>query len=785
MMNRFLLSLSAFALISFSVNSQKLTQSLKGKVSDKESSVTLPGASILVLGTDPAMGTTTGPDGSFMLENIPIGRYNIMISFVGYDPITIPEVMILSGKEKVLDVALKESVSEIDEVVVKAHSRKDKALNSMASISARSFTVEETRRYAGGLDDPARMAAAFAGVATGNLQDNAIIVRGNSPRGVLWRVEGVEVPNPNHFSGGNVAGGGFVSIISGQTMSNSDFFTGAFPAEYGNALAGVFDINLRTGNTDKREHSFQAGILGIDFASEGPFVKGKKASYLFNYRYSTFGLITNLGVIPTDQIPIYQDLSFKLNFPTQKSGIFTLWGIGAIDNLTEPEEMDSTLWESDWDRMTNTWDDVFGATGLTHKLIIGRNSYLRSQLTFSGSNKKLFQQRLDDGLVLQDDLDLNDRSGKITIGTFFNHKFNARHTNRTGLKTNLLYYNLNLSGTENEVPGTFMNFVDEKGNSQHFQAYSQSKYNITEHLAFNAGLHAEYLAINNDFTLDPRMGMNWSFSPGKTLSFGYGKHSQMEDLDIYFIQTTQNGRPHYPNKDLSFAHAHHFVLGYDQLITENVRLKIEPYFQYLYDVPGMADSSFSMVNFKQDMYFRGALENNSIGQNIGVDFTLERFLNNNFYYLITASVFDSKYKADDGKWRSTRYDKEFVANILVGKEYYVGKNKNNVLGLNARLNIVGGEKRSPILMEESEFEKRGIYDETKAFSEQEGYGNYLNFTLTYSVNKEKYTGTWALQLNNILGSPLNEGYYYNLKTQKIEESRSVVRLPGISYKIDF
>ena len=269
---------------------QTVSQTLKGRVTDKASYISLPGATVLVEADGSFTGTTTDSEGYFRIEHLPVGRYTLTISFIGYKPESVAELLISSGKETVLEVGLTEMVSEINEVLVKAHTRKDRPLNSMAAISARSFSVEETRRYAGGMDDPARMAAAFAGVATGNLQDNAIIIRGNSPKGVLWRVEGVEVPNPNHFSGGNVAGGGFVNIISSQVLANSDFFTGAFPAEYGNALAGVFDIRLRTGNSEKRENTFQIGMHGVDFAGEGPFVKGKRASYLFNYRYSTFGL---------------------------------------------------------------------------------------------------------------------------------------------------------------------------------------------------------------------------------------------------------------------------------------------------------------------------------------------------------------------------------------------------------------------------------------------------------------------------------------------------------------
>jgi len=736
----------------------------------------------MIEGTIPIIGGTTDMDGYFRLTNVPVGRYNILVRFLGYTPATISEVLVGSGKEIVLTVELIETVNKLNAVVIKADVNKDKPLNAMASISARSFNVEETRRYAGGFDDPARLASAFAGVAPGgNMQDNAIVIRGNSPKGVLWRVEGVDVPNPNHFSGGNVAGGGLVNIISSQVLSNSDFYTGAFPAEYGNALAGVFDIKLRTGNNEKREFAIQAGMMGLDFAAEGPFVEGKNASYLFNYRYSTMGLLSNLGLLPSEKIN-YQDLSFKLSFPTKEAGVFSFWGIGGNDKLIKPEVKDSSLWETEMDRYSSNWTDNFGATGFTHKYILGAKSYIHSSLVVSGNKKLLEQQKLDDQLVLQDDMHMKNNTGKITLSSFINHKFNMKHTNRTGININALYYILDLNGVANDIPGTYRNFAKENGVSYHLQFYSQSKYNFTDKFTVNAGIQTEYFALNQSFTIDPRVGFNWDFLPNQTISFGYGKHSQLEDLRIYFINNEDND---YLNKDLSFSHAHHFVLGYDWRINENTRLKIEPYFQYLYDIPGIADSSFSMINFRQDMTFREVLKNNSIGKNIGIDITIERFLKNNFYYLVTASIFDSKYKADDNVWRSTRYDKEFVANILLGKEFFIGENKKNTLGLNIRLNMVGGERQTPLLAQESQLAKRPIYDEGKAFEDKDDFCNFLDLAITYRINKKKHSSIWALQVKNALGALQYDGYEYNYKHQQMDRSKNVFVIPNISYKIEF
>jgi hypothetical protein len=778
-----ILMFSTCLLISFSANSQTLTQVIKGKVYDNETQVSLPGSNVVILGTNPLLGTATDKDGNYKIPGVPLGRYSIQISFLGYDPLIIPEIQVTSGKEVVINAALKQSLTQMDEVTVKAHSRKDIPLNTMASISARTFTVEETKRYAGGLDDPARMVSAFAGVTVGNIQDNAIVIRGNSPKGVSWRLEGVEIPNPSHLPGGNVAGGGFVTIFSSQLLSNSDFFTGAFPAEYGNALAGVFDMKLRNGNSEKREHTFQIGVLGIDAASEGPFKKDGQATYLFNYRYSTFGLLCNLGIIPSDQIPKYQDLSFKLNFPTQKAGTFSLWGIGGIDNNIEPVDKDSTKWESNWDRKYYDWNVFTGACGISHKYLFGNKALINTTIAASGVENLYTQTRLNDQLVERPDEKFLDKSGKITFNSYMNYKQSAWLSIKTGFNYDFLLYNLNLNSTIDDVPETYQNFVDEKGQSSFIQYYVQAKYTLFDHFSINPGININYFALNKKFSFDPRFGIRWEFVPKHALSFGYGKHSQMEELRIYLVRREENGKTSFPNRNLRLSQAQHFVLGYDWSINDNLRLKVEPYFQYLYDIPGTSDGSYSMINFKQDWSFRDSLGNNNYGKNMGIDLTLERFLCKNFYYLVTVSIFDSKFKGDSGAWHNTRYNKNYAMNLLFGKEFYLKKNK--VLGLNARFNYIGGERHSPIMMSESLAAKREIYDESKPFTQQDPATYYLDFTFSYRINRSRYSSVWSFQVKNALGSPIQEGYYYNTKTKKMVNSKTSVIVPFISYRIDF
>ena len=186
--------------------SQSITQTINGKVLDAQTRKPLSFATVVVLNTDPVIGTSCDVNGNFTLKGVPVGRQNISISMVGYETFVVNEFLVSSGHTERIRAELNPKAQELDEVVVRV--RKDEALNKMSTVSSRQFTVEETQRYAGGLNDPARLASSFAGVATPSITSNGISVRGNSPNGLLWQIEGVEVPNPNHFANLTVTGGG-------------------------------------------------------------------------------------------------------------------------------------------------------------------------------------------------------------------------------------------------------------------------------------------------------------------------------------------------------------------------------------------------------------------------------------------------------------------------------------------------------------------------------------------------------------------------------------------------
>ncbi|HKK62040.1 MAG TPA: TonB-dependent receptor [Bacteroidales bacterium] len=787
MKNRMIIcGIFSILLLSSTALSQKPVQNIRGLVLDAETMEPLSGATIVIL--EENKGTISDLSGNFILENIEVGRYTIQVSFVGYEAVIIPELLLTSGSELILEIKLKPSLSELKEVVVKPDIRKDRPINSMATVSARTFSVEEASRYAGAIDDPGRMASNFAGVTSVAPHINAIVIRGNAPKGLAWRLEGTDIPVPSHFSGSNVVGGGGLTVFSSQLLANSDFYTGAFPAEFGNASAGVFDMKLRNGNRFEREYAIQVGIQGIEAAAEGPFKKGGVASYLLNYRYSTMALIFPLlpEVNFTDELPVYQDLSYKINLPTKNAGTFSFWGIGGLSN----SKMRGSDIPSDWIYPENKEQMDFqynmGASGLSYSGSLKENTYIHSSISMNGSKHVYRESSRLDPLNPEELFPLHDIR-MINTTTAFTNKltrvFNSRFSMKLGVESELHWYELS-GKTRNYESGEFIELMDSRDHSWLLEGYAQGKFKVNRDLFLTGGINASWLEINNEYNVEPRFSASWKLDRNHQVSLGYGNHSQVEPLFVYFVKAVKmNGEVFYPNKKLKRMKAHHFVFAHDWSISENLRLKIEPYYQKLYDVPVEDNSLYSMVNFMSDWTFNRELVNKGTGRNIGIDITLERFLNNGFYFMTTSSIYDSKYTSGDGKEYQTRYNGGYVINVLGGKEWEI--NDKNLLGINVRFTFMGPYWYNPVDYLATQLAGTIIYDEERPFTDRYApLENSSDLAINYIINGSKGSSIITLQLKNILGKQYM-GKKYNLKYDKIENDFFSSPVPFISYKYEF
>lgn len=755
---------------------EKPTQTVRGIVLDSKTNAPIEFATVRIMNVG-SLGSTTDSLGRFRIDNVPVGRCNIQTSYVGYNTNIFNEIPVTSSKEVYMEITLDENIDSLAEVVIQPEIKKDKPLNAMAITGGRMISMEEAGRFANGFDDPARLSSAFAGVA-GDVGTNAVAIRGNSPQFTQWRLEGVEIPNPTHFADLTGLGGGFLSALSTQVIGNSDFYNGAFPSEYSNALSGIFDMQIRNGNNQKYEHTFQLGILGIDLASEGPISRKHGSSYIFNYRFSTTSLATG-----NDMNLKYQDLSFKLNFPTRKAGTFSIWGIGLIDRY-KPEAIDRDEWETQGDRQSGNTAFDKAAGGLTHKYLINADTYIRSSLaaTYSKDRTRADQITEDDKLVHVGDI----RNSKwdIVFNSYLNKKFNSNHINRTGITVTGLQYDLDYKISPNFGLDIPMEQISKgNGGSCVLSAYSSSVINLSNHLTTSLGITAQYFTLNKNWTVEPRAALKWSFNPKHALALAYGLHSRREKLDYYFVEQEANGKTE-SNRYLDFSKAHHFGLTYDWNINSYMHLKVEPYYQYLFRIPVEENSSFSIINH-QSFYLDRILKNRGSGVNYGIDITLEQYMKNGFYYMITASLFKSKYKAGDNIWRNTRLDKNYLLNILAGKEWMVGRNKQNVLSLNGRIFFQGGDRYTPVDEGKSMIEHDIKFDETRAYSKKFDPSINGDISFSYRINKKKISHEFSIKMLNVGMRTGMHFYQYNEKTHKIEKKDGSGLIPNISYKIYF
>ncbi len=635
------------------------------------------------------------------------------------------------------------------------------------------------------------MAQTFAGV-TGGGDDllNDIVVRGNAPKGLLWRLEGIEVPNPNHFGGEGASGGG-VSMLSSSTLSRSDFFTGAFPAEYGNAASGVFDLSLRNGNAVNREYAFQIGVLGIDAAIEGPFSAGYNGSYLINYRYSTLGVLNNFGVLPEESIQ-YQDLSFKFNFPTQKGNSFTLFGLGGdASDVYGTAVADSTQWADPIDDAINgKYAPRVGILGASYLHLLGPNTYVKAIGMISG------ERRTDDELILIPSEDYrgrileqqDTRNAAYRASLQLNHKFNARQTLQVGIVGSRLNYNL-VNRLRNSINGPLFTFLDQKGGTSMLNSHVQLKLRPTARLTITPGVHYTYFDFNKNHSLEPRVGAAWKLSDKQTLSVGVGLHTRTESTALYLAERTNAaGQSFQPHRDLDLMKAWHYVVGYDHYFTPKLRLRFEAYYQDLYDIPVSSSPEnpiFSSINAEDawDIVFGDdILVNEGTGENYGVELTLEKFLSKGYYYLFTGSLYESRYTPLDGQTYNTRYAGNYVVNLVGGKEFSL-KNRNQ-FGLNVRFLLAGGNRYTPLDIARSRELGFPVLDGANTYENQVDAYYRLDVGLSYTVNKSALTHAIRFDIQNITDRLNVQGFDYNRNFEQVAFFHGGL-LPILSYKITF
>jgi len=784
-----LLSLLFFTQVCFS---QTVLQTVKGKVIDKETKETLPGAAIILANADTTIAITTDTAGIFTFD-VPIGRQSFLVSYTGYENMSVPDVLITSGKEVVLNIELRESITTLKDVVISTN--KMQSINSMSAVSVNMLRPQDAARYAGGLYDPSRMVTSFAGVSAVDVDLNEIVIRGNSPKGILWRLEGIEIPNPNHFPDGQGGSGGSLSMVTSDMLSAFDFLTGAFPAEYGNATSGVIDLNLRKGNPDTQEGTILVGDVGTQGTIEGPFAKGYKGSYLINYRYATLALVDKLHIanLGDNNVPSkFQDISFVFNLPTNYYGNFEIFGVGGNNSTGTMALRDSSQWNSNnWDQQRDEHENHnLGIIGVKYQYNFpNKRTYLK--IVTSGTTQFDLWDR---GYIISQasnyfrQIDHREEYQNRTMRTsaIINHSFGARSSIRVGM----IYSNLRANMFEENylwLRKEFEVIDDTSGKTSMWQAFVQAKYRVSSRLELYAGVHTLKFMLNGDYSTEPRASLKYEIDNNNVLTFGSGLHSRIEALPLYYANVlSNNGYLPEGNRNLALSKAFHNVIGYEFTPTQYIRLKAETYYQYLFNVPVAKDTTnnFSTINLAYGTtdYL---LTNKGLGHNYGLELTFEKLYESNYYYLVTLSLFNSRYRLSNNQWYNTNYNSNYISNFLIGKDFKIGKRKINTFGLNLKTGYRGGLRATPVNLKESIIEDRAAYyiDSTNVRRLPDVFE--LNLGANYRNNSRGFAWIVSVDIQNVLNHENILYYNYSGGSQQVEIVRGSGIVPVVNFRIEF
>jgi len=775
------------------------TQTVRGTITDKITKAAIVGATIIVSSLEEAtLGTSTDEKGFFEIKDVPVGRQTIQCSYIGYETVETEGIIVSSTKAVDLEIEMNEGSVSMEDVVVTASRNVNAPINELSVVSTRSFSADETDRIAASVNDPGRMALTYPGVSQSNDDNqNDIIIRGNSAFGMLWRLEGIDIPNPNHFARPGTSGGG-ITVFSAQLLSRSDFSTGGMAAEYGNAISGAFDVHFRKGNQTEKQHRFKFGVLGIDLATEGPIQQGK-SSYLANYRYSTLGLLTANGIyIVGERVEnTFQDFSFNIALDGNLKNRFTLFGIGGlsrehynpVDNPLEREVTDASHFE---DRIR---DGNVGVLGGTYTHLIDKNSYFKAGVALMGSEIEFFYDVLDSLNNRSNYHDERHNENRVATSFVYSRRLNSSLRFKTGAFVNIItnydFYKRTIQrASVSDIIEQNSNLsVNGQGSTQTLQYYAQFSKDVNAQLTLNAGGHLMYLPLNETSSVEPRLSLKYTPLPQHNFGLAYGLHSKVLPFASYFytVQDTINGviQERLPNMDLPFVKSHHLIGSYTYSTPKGLRFSSEIYYQRLFNVPISTDvTNFYWMLNNSSNFPETEVESNGKGENYGLDLALEQFFSNKVYFLLTGSFYKSYFIPKNGQRYNSTFANDFVSSLTFGREFEFKKGR--LLQVGARVLYNGGNRYTPADENASLEEGRYIIDENALNSAR--IPNYfrIDTRIAYRYNAPKLAGKISLDIQNILNYQNPSRVAYDPITNRVFfRNHTSGLVPVLAFEFDF
>ncbi len=758
-----------FILLSFHLFAQ--TQTIRGRVTEQFFEKQIESVNIILLPDN--QGISTDKNGLYRIENVKTVRHQLKISAVGYETVLLSEVLVESGKELVLDIKLRTGNIEIPEIVISA----DQNTRTLAPIS-QLITIEQVLRYPATFNDPARLAASLAGVAGDNDAANHISIRGNSPHSMSWRIENAEIVNPNHLSNAGTAAdlpvlnGGGVNVLSAQMLGTTQFFSGAMPAGYGNSTSGLFDMRLRNGNNEKYEGVVQLGLIGLEAALEGPISKQKGSSFLMNYRYSTVGLLSKMGVPLGDEVTDFQDFAATLNFPTQKSGNFKVFGIvGNSNNYHAP--LEKSLWKDDKDSKDIAFGAYMGIVGVKHNLNISKNLFCTTTLAYSGNRSyrdeaDFFPNVLPNNIAYS--------TQKVSVNTNFAQTISTRQS---------LHFGAQMTYTDQRYRyHNIVSIQEIKTQNTLLQPYFSVESRWTPHFQTSMGLQfTNYFTANQQFyNPEPRLSAQYRLAANQKIALSLAAQSKTMPLAQDNLGITGTGS----QRGFGLLKSYNADIKYTYTTTSGHQWEANPFFQYLTDAPFDYNGD-SFLNFydKSLLFLNGInIAKNGTGKNYGLALQVRKYLDNNYYYLLNATLLKSTYTAENGTNYNTRWNRPYLFNATTGKEWTFNKKLTHILGVNLHAVTMAGALTNTVNEAQSKANKTTIYDYKNPYNIRLQDYFRTDMRIYWKRNRTRYNSMLSLDIQNATNR-LNEQYlYYEQRAQKTTIKTQLGLLPILSYRVE-
>ena len=685
--------------------------------------------------------------GECTFTNVPKGAWQL----IAYKNNRYTNFSIILNSDSTIVAFLNSKTISTQEVIIQA---KKEVLNSNQGVFT--LDIEKTKQYPASMDDPNRLISNSPSTTITDDNYNFIVVRGNTPTSLIYKVNGIEVPAPNHFATFGSTGGS-LSMFKTDAISSLSLYTSAFSAEHGNALAGIFDLKLKDGNKDKRKLKIQVGVVGLGLNSDGPILKNNKHSYLVSYRYSSLGLLKAIDIqFDNTPLPTYQDFQYNINLQSKFWSMIKIWSLFGYNTTVKKESYVKTTTNYMFLQGINLCKNINCKLTLNIDALFATNTskinekYKTENNVNIGYNENVFREQL-------------------TLTYQKNEKFNTSF----GFIHSLKNYKYGLNSVF--INSKYIENTSDEVNV--FQFYNN--YNISLFKQFNTefGVQSIYTTVINRISIDPRLKLKYNLNEKVEIGLSSGFYTKLEPIYIYNDQ----------NKGLGYSKSKSINLGFNFKLTKSSNFKTEVYYEYLYQIPigvygtGISSNS-SYINIYSVSTGDTQLENNASGYNKGVEFLFEKYIDNEYFVMLNSSFFESKYRENDSDmWRNSRFNLRYNLNLVLGKTIQL--NNKSKLGISGRVSANGGQYFEAVNLVDSKKYYRTKYE--KDLTQRAAPYSKIDFQLSYLHNYEKCSIEYKLDIMNVLNTKNMLNQYYDIETGTIKNTYMLGLVPLLNINAMF